>query len=137
MKTWGDVYNAALRRGEDHGYAAHLADEWDKRMNKQAIKEAMPIGCLAFLPRVVKVAREHGYALTVHGSMARDFDFVAIPWTEEATPAEELVAAIIKACGTIFRQGEEDATPKPHGRRAWQLHLCGGPYIDLSVMPRA
>ncbi len=28
---WDDVYHAALRRGDDHGYAAHMADEWVKR----------------------------------------------------------------------------------------------------------
>jgi hypothetical protein len=32
MKTWGDVYRAALRRGDDHGYAAYLAD---RRMERQ------------------------------------------------------------------------------------------------------
>lgn len=30
-KTWGDIYNTAKDRGEDPGYAAHLADEWEKR----------------------------------------------------------------------------------------------------------
>jgi len=33
-KTWGDVYNAALRRGEDHGSAAERADRWEKNKNK-------------------------------------------------------------------------------------------------------
>lgn len=28
------------------------------------------------------IAREHGYALSVHGSVARDIDIVAIPWVE-------------------------------------------------------
>jgi hypothetical protein len=37
-KTWGDIYNAALRRGYDHGYAAFLADQWEKRQ-KQKTKE--------------------------------------------------------------------------------------------------
>ena len=26
---------------------------------------------------------------------------------------------------------------KPHGRLTWSFHVGGGPYLDLSVMPRA
>lgn len=29
--TWGDVFLRALRRGDDHGYAAYLADAAIKR----------------------------------------------------------------------------------------------------------
>jgi hypothetical protein len=34
-KTWGDIFHAALRRGDDHGYAAYLADEYVKRREKR------------------------------------------------------------------------------------------------------
>jgi hypothetical protein len=37
-KTWGDIYYAALRQGYDNGYAAFLADQWEKRQ-KQKMKE--------------------------------------------------------------------------------------------------
>jgi hypothetical protein len=30
------------------------------------------------------VARSLGYALTVHGSLVRDIDLVAVPWTSDA-----------------------------------------------------
>ena len=30
-KTWGEIFRAALRRGCDHGYAAYLADGYEKR----------------------------------------------------------------------------------------------------------
>ena len=137
-KTWGDVFNAAKRRGDDPSYAAFLADEWEKRKKpmteKQPITGATPFGALAFLPGIVKVAKDRGYALTVHGSLARDFDFVAIPWTEEACPAEELAEAIRARCGGIVVD-LTNPCPKPHGRLAWKFHLGGGPYVDLSVMP--
>lgn len=29
--SWGRVFKCALARGEDHGYAAWLADLWEKR----------------------------------------------------------------------------------------------------------
>lgn len=103
---------------------------------KRPIHGASPFGALAFLPGVVDVARAHGYALTVHGSLARDFDFVAIPWTEDARPAEELAEAIRARVGGFVHPPEEFPRHKPHGRLAWSIHLGSGPYIDLSVMPR-
>lgn len=87
-------------------------------------------------------AQACGYALTEHGSLARDIDLVAVPWTEEAKSADEVAEAIRAAAagvnnGACF-EASADKLPraKPHGRRAWAFHLGGGPYIDLSVMPR-
>jgi hypothetical protein len=40
------------------------------------------------------VARSKGYALAVHGSLARDIDLVAVPWVEEAASAAELAEAV-------------------------------------------
>lgn len=96
---------------------------------------ASPTFYLWELPGIVAVARELGYALGVHGSLARDLDVIACPWVETAAPAEELVEAIrAKVGGCLSTQGP---TERPHGRRAWSIHLGGGPYIDLSVMPRS
>ena len=91
---------------------------------------------------LVPVAREHGYALALHGSMARDLDLIAVPWTEEAATSDVLIAAITEAAGGFLiehspgtpREGR-DPTLKPHGRLAWSIHLKGQPYIDISVMP--
>ena len=35
FKDWGEVYRNALRKGCDHGYAAYLANEWEKRQEKK------------------------------------------------------------------------------------------------------
>jgi len=32
--TWGSIFRNALKRGYDHGYAASLADAWEKRQAK-------------------------------------------------------------------------------------------------------
>jgi len=32
--TWGSIFRNALKRGYDHGYAAFLADAWEKRKAK-------------------------------------------------------------------------------------------------------
>ena len=102
---------------------------------------------VALYPELVRIAREHGYALAVHGSVQRDFDLVAIPWAEEATDALTLVKALKAATGGVTTNSEFDdlipscsPTPKPHGRVCYSIHFtergAQGPYIDLSVMPR-
>ena len=92
----------------------------------------------SYYPILCEVAREHGYCLALHGTMARDLDLLAVPWTDEAVPAEELVEALWgRICWISTKDkvvtGPED---KPHGRRAWCLPMMGGAYMDLSVMPR-
>lgn len=97
-------------------------------------------------------ARELGYAIAVHGSLKRDIDLIACPWTEDAVDARTLAESLrataaehnggIAALGWASGKGPEftlDGCPgnKPHGRLCWTFHLGDGPYIDLSVMPRS
>lgn len=95
------------------------------------------------------VGRKHGYAIGVHGSLLRDIDLIAAPWTDEASDAETLVKAIaLELNGGREKQASSkyclagDGTSKPHGRMAWIIHFWPGDafgptYIDLSVMARA
>ena len=92
------------------------------------------------IPALRKVAREHGYALALHGSMARDLDLIAVPWVDNAATAETLVAAFVKAVGGRFSPEdwgfERNPAIRPHGRRAWSIYFSGLMfYIDLSIMP--
>lgn len=92
-------------------------------------------------PRLCEAARSRGYALALHGTMARDLDLLAVPWVEEAVAAEDLVHALWEeAVAWLNIDGREAAAlpeVKPHGRRAWVLPLPGGRgFIDVSVMPR-
>jgi hypothetical protein len=103
------------------------------------------------LPVLSEAAREVGYALAIHGTLGRDMDVVAIPWTEEAVSAEALIMRLLSAMGhrgvsLSHRRGSQDVPPtvsggdipdrKPHGRLAWSLHFESEMYIDISVMPR-
>jgi len=99
----------------------------------------------ALVPRCQEIGREHGYAIAVHGSMATDLDLVAIPWVEEASDPQVLVDAICEMLCLMWNlEGFENPQEKPHGRLAWSLHInrkindfsVGGPYLDISVMPR-
>lgn len=95
------------------------------------------------------VAREHGYALGVHGTIERDIDLIAAPWAKPLSPARVLADAIQAKAEEIaglayLKDAEGAANPhydysgrpgyKPHGRLVWSFHLGGGPYIDLSVL---
>jgi len=41
--NWGEVFRASVRRGDDHGYAAFLADNWLKRQKKKTAKGELKI----------------------------------------------------------------------------------------------
>ncbi len=88
--------------------------------------------------------REKGYALAAHGSLRRDIDLVAVPWTDEACSAEELAQYLYDSLAKLDRivgWGAGGSTPeqRPHGRLSWAMMLASYPvcYIDLSVAPRA
>lgn len=96
------------------------------------------------LPPMRRAATEAGYALTVHGSLNRDIDLVAVAWREHNvwTPdalADALVGAVRGVTGRCNRNGR-DWTAKPHGRVACTLLVwCGQNTadLDLSVVPAA
>lgn len=104
-------------------------------------------------PGLCDVARKHGYALAIHGTVTSDLDLIACPWIEEAGEPEELKRALMEhldACDykeSLIRFGlssdeadkaigTPDRSEKPHGRIAWNLYLDNGCKVDLSVMPK-
>jgi len=101
----------------------------------------------AIYPMLLQIAKDHGYALCVHGSLHRDFDLVAVPWVTEASEALDLIQAIKESICAVFHHEEYDhltpdgrPTEKPHGRVSYSLHLTNhgmhGGYLDISVMPK-
>lgn len=93
------------------------------------------------LPPMRRAAKDVGYAITVHGSLNRDIDLVAIPWREHnVADPDELVALLGGAIrGVTGRCHHRDNwTARPHGRVAKTLLVwCGESTadLDLSVMP--
>lgn len=94
------------------------------------------------LPEIREAGKKLGYAIAIHGTMARDLDLLAIPWVENASPPIDLVHAIRDAVGgyvigDLEKSGKIDDSPtvQPHGRLSWNICWGGKPFIDLSVMP--
>jgi len=121
------------------------------RPTERGAVEAISVRLLSEMRRV---ARQDGWSLAVHGSMARDLDIIAVPWTDAATDETAFVEAMRAAVarelsGKAFigagndgrTAGHED---KPHGRRCWTIHAISDqlvesergahPYVDLAIM---
>lgn len=105
-------------------------------------------------PSLCEVARNHGYSLAIHGTLARDMDLIAVAWTDEAVEPLELVKAVAEKIdgqmgmcarsngdGSFAEVSSWEPSVKPHGRLAWSIRLRDlawdgtNPFIDLSVIP--
>lgn len=92
----------------------------------------------AVLPAIRTAALFKGYAVAVHGTLKRDIDLIAVAWTEQASPVDDLVhtikGAVAGVLGNCITIGEP--TKKPHGRIAVTLiHPGHVGEIDLSIIP--
>lgn len=107
--------------------------------------------CGEWLPVIREAARGAGYAIGVHGSLERDLDIIAAPWTDEPAEPKTLVVSIVEALRKhvgddgVYWKAEEHWTARPHGRVSLTIvfqcrHLVetpngAFPFIDLSIMP--
>ena len=113
-------------------------------MSDRKVSAAYGLAYASVLPFLQEIARKHGYALAVHGSMATDMDLLAAPWTDDAGDPTEMIQEICRCVrGTIVANPETE--PKPHGRLAWNILIPKDslwprfdlvPWLDISVMPR-
>lgn len=84
------------------------------------------------------ICRAAGYAIAIHGSMQRDLDLVAIPWTKRAVKHTTLARRLCAELGCTLSEVKKltGATKKPHGRLVYTLMMGGACFMDLSIMPR-
>ena len=87
----------------------------------------------ALYPDLCPIFHRHGYALAVHGSLARDFDLIAVPWAEFVSPPDVVLAGITSTFAVNLVGG---LTAKPHGRLCQAISVGHGQCaVDLSFMP--
>lgn len=92
-----------------------------------------PVYAAAMYPDLCPIFHRHGYALAVHGSLARDLDLIAVPWTESPSPPDVVLAGVTSEFAvTLIGVLEE----KFHGRLCQTISVgFGNCFIDLSFMP--
>lgn len=95
-----------------------------------------PAYMVGIYPALAAAARTKGYALALHGSLQRDLDLVAIPWTDDAADPKDLLSVLCEEFDIETNNPLGMPMAKPHGRLCWTIPLWWGAYIDLSVMPR-
>lgn len=97
-------------------------------------------------PTIALECKKINYAICLHGSLRRDLDLVAVPWTDETVDKDTLAAIIHKAaCG--LTQHKYSWEKKPGLRIATSMPVCwvdfskgeekGLGHIDLSVIDPA
>ena len=92
---------------------------------------------LHVIPAMKAAAYACGYALTTHGSMMRDIDLVAIPWTDTAKSPRELIRELSSACGG-FVPVNGKIYHHPHKRISVAMFVTGSIMaIDLSIILRS
>jgi hypothetical protein len=93
-----------------------------------------------------EIAKKYGYNLLIHGSMNRDCDLVAVPWSEELGKIDDMISEIADVFGgEVMRQTEESLGCFPHGRLGYVVEMNRGGYwnnfhdhqyyFDISVIP--
>lgn len=94
-----------------------------------------PAYAAAMYPGLAAIFHRHGYALACHGSLARDFDLIAVPWAEKVSDHQSVLKDVtteyaLRLCG--------DQASRNHGRVAYTLSCGFGECaIDLSFFPGA
>lgn len=100
------------------------------KIPRESNKDFAPMYTL-IIPRLSKIANDHGYAMSIHGSMKTDLDLIITPWVDDARPTDELLNAFVKELGEeyCYLSKPED---KPHGRVAFIIQYGNG-WLDISV----
>jgi hypothetical protein len=104
--------------------------------NQEAMKPASNAPAYAAMyQELAELCRKHGYALAIHGSLQRDFDVVAVPWT--VCPSEPHV--VVKELEATFAiDAIRGPNTREHGRIVWSIVIgFGHSQLDFSFMPIA
>jgi len=89
------------------------------------------------LPDIRDTAKELGWAIAVHGSLTRDFDLVAVRWSDDSSDSDTLLHGIfdtLKLTKIRMEQCLNSKEIKHSGRTAYVIPLFADLYIDLSII---
>ncbi|WP_285055164.1 hypothetical protein [Pedobacter ginsengisoli] len=86
-------------------------------------------------PKMQEIAKELGYNLVIHGSLNRDFDLIAIPWSNNPYPHLELITSLDAFLNGTIRYPEPEMFERgymysklPGNRSSYVINLYRGGY---------
>lgn len=85
------------------------------------------------LTKIMDIGKALGWGIALHGSLERDLDLIAIPWSETAVSTDLFIQQLCAGIdGRVLDSGS-----KPKGRFAYSIQIDGYyKLIDLSVMEK-
>jgi len=105
--------------GADTNISEYVAGSW---FDCQSVDQMQKF-FLSRLEPIRRAAKEHGYAIALHGSCRRDLDLIATPWVENHSSPDVLAWAVQRAaCG--ITQSKYSWESKPAGRVATSFPIC-------------
>ena len=98
---------------------------------------------LKIIPVIRQVARDLGYAIGVHGTLSKDLDLIAVPWTVGQSNHLDLLESIQMVIagykGLDHKREKTDdpyiAQDMPHGRRSYIIWIGVHAHIDIAITP--
>lgn len=81
-------------------------------------------------PELAEITRKHGYALAIHGSLAKDFDLICVPWIDHPSNPQDVVNEITTTFA--FKQVGEPSI-RAHNRLVYTIRVSFSEcYLDFS-----
>jgi hypothetical protein len=83
-----------------------------------------------------QAAMDCGWALGLHGSLASDMDIMAMPWTEDATSADDMIHHLIDVCFYNNKLSDFDVHrgEKPNNRVVYTISIWADYYLDINII---
>lgn len=83
-----------------------------------------------------QAAMDCGWALGLHGSLASDMDIMAMPWTENATSADDMIKYMIGKCfyGNRMAEFAKHDGIKLNNRVVYTISIWSDFYLDINVI---
>ena len=79
------------------------------------MSKTLPTCYAVYYRKMADRARDLGYAVTLHGSLLRDADMVAIPWTDKAVDPNELAEAMLEVVQIEAQDERNHGAESDHG----------------------
>lgn len=86
----------------------------------------------AMWPDLREAAMDKGWALALHGSLKSDMDLMAMPWTDKASSANDMVEAL-RNCFTDAECIEVQVSDMPNNRQVITLSIWEDFYLDINI----